>query len=210
MPENPNLPCFTESKFHWNYEKQSKKNGPRFNHFWRWLGYTSMPSGYSFSTENHEDPKPSLFVKSNWHLNKKKSARHVQNLISSEDCKIYQLAKLQANLSNHPLENAQKHQIWLVSLCKTCAKITKFISPWSISSQFLRRWLGYIGIPNFRPFLLCAHPIMTKMTNRFLAYATLKCDRWSWKAKSYRILESKWLYIHRLLHIRIYNILRCE
>ena len=47
--------------------------------------------------------------------------------------------------------NAQKPQIWPLSLSQNRAKFRKINKPWPRTNQFWR-WSRYIGVQNFRPF----------------------------------------------------------
>ena len=70
--------------------------------------------------------------------------------------RIYQHAKFQTIPSMRSAENAQKLQIWSVSLSQNDAKRRKMNGPWPKSDHC--RWSGYISRQNFRLFPLMHSP----------------------------------------------------
>ena len=74
-----------------------------------------------------------------------------QNLIYSEGGQNTSTGKFEAIPTLCSQENAQKSQIWPVSLSQNAAKMRKINRRLPRSNQF-SRWSGYISMSNFRPF----------------------------------------------------------
>ena len=81
------------------------------------------------------------------------STDHDQNLIVLKAIRIHHHAKFETIPPLCSQENAQKSQIWPVSLSLNAAKMRKINRWWPKSNQF-SRWSGYIS--NFRPFKVTA------------------------------------------------------
>ena len=84
-----------------------------------------------------------------------KSTNRGQNLFSSGGGQDTPACQISGNCWKSSADNARKPEIWPASLSKkNVAKIRKIKRPWLKSNQFWRL-LGYIIMPNFRPFLPC-------------------------------------------------------
>ena len=68
----------------------------------------------------------------------------------------------------HCHENAWKLHIWPLSLSQNGEKMKKTNKPWTECNQF-QRWLGYIVMSNFRPFLPCVLKKIPETTNMIVS-----------------------------------------
>ena len=102
-----------------------------------------------------EPPNLTCFTKSEWRQKWGISTYRDQNIIYSEGGQNKSTCKLGGIPPLCSQENAQKSQIWPVSLSQNSAKMGKINRRLPKSNQF-SRWSGYISMSNFRPFKVTA------------------------------------------------------